>query len=111
MGGSGIAPSFLRGRQLGAGRGPRSDPERRAGMASDVAPAAIEQLEERPMSVEPRAIESEFTRIWRETAGGDNDGSSIRLRTLNFVGLANDGQAEAKFADAMQLLVERHPCR
>ena len=78
-------------------------------MASDV--VTIEQLEERPMTVEPRAIESEFTRIWRETAGGDNDGSSIRLRTLNFVALANDGAAEGKFSDAMQLLVERHPCR
>src|SRR3954453_18958785 len=80
-------------------------------MASDVAPAAIEQLEERPINVEPRAIESEFNRIWRETAGSDNDGSSIRLRTLNFVAMANDPGAEEKFGDAMQLLVERHPCR
>jgi glucose-6-phosphate dehydrogenase assembly protein OpcA len=78
-------------------------------MASDV--AGIEQLEERPMTVEPRAIESEFTRIWRETAGGDYDQSSIRLRTLNFVALAKDPSAEEKFGDAMQLLVERHPCR
>jgi glucose-6-phosphate dehydrogenase assembly protein OpcA len=78
-------------------------------MASDV--VAIEQLEERPMAVEPRAIESEFTRIWLETAGNGSDRSSIRLRTLNFVALANDATAEAKFGEAMELLVERHPCR
>src|SRR3989442_432200 len=65
----------------------------------------------RPMTVEPRAIESEFTRIWLETASGDRDRSSIRLRTLNFVGLGDDAAAQEKFGDAMQLLVERHPCR
>src|SRR5690348_11287887 len=94
---------------MGPGRGARHDPERRTGMAPDV--AAIEQLEERPMTVEPRAIESEFTRIWLETARGGSDQSSIRLRTLNFVALAYDLAGEAKFGEAMQLLVERHPCR
>ena len=79
-------------------------------MASDVTPA-IERIGERPTKLEPRGIEAEFTRIWRETAGDDYDRSSVRLRMFNFVALADDPSVESKFDDVMQMLVQRHPCR
>lgn len=78
-------------------------------MAPDVAP--IERIEERPISVDPRAIEEEFARIWAETSGAGFDESSIRLRVLNFVALAHGGAEADRFEQAMQLLPERHPCR
>lgn len=78
-------------------------------MAPDVAP--IERIEERPISVDPRAIEEEFARIWAETSGAGFDESSIRLRVLNFVALAHDGTEVDRFEQTMQLLPERHPCR
>ena len=71
----------------------------------------IERITEKPMKLEPRAIETEFTRIWRETAGDDYDRSTVRLRVLNFVALAHDPSVEPKFDEVMQMLVQRHPCR
>ncbi len=79
-------------------------------MASHVMPS-IERIGERPMKLEPRAIEAEFMRIWREIAGDDYDQSSVRLRVLNFVALSSDPAIESKFDDVMQMLVEHHPCR
>jgi len=76
-------------------------------MASDVSP--IERLEEHPVPVDPGAIEAEFTRIWQETAGGDE--STIRLRVLNFVAIGLVGDAQARFESVMAALPERHPCR
>ncbi len=78
-------------------------------MAPDVAP--IERIEERPISVDPRAIEEEFARIWAETSGAGFDESSIRLRVLNFVAMARGGAEADRFEQAMHVLPERHPCR
>jgi glucose-6-phosphate dehydrogenase assembly protein OpcA len=78
-------------------------------MASDV--AAIERLGERPMPVEPGAIEAEFAKIWREIAGDGYDESSIRLRVLNFVAFGADPRDAARFDEVMCLLPERHPSR
>lgn len=75
-------------------------------MASDVAP--IERLEERPIGVDPRAIEDEFGRIWRDTVGEE---SPIRVRVLNLVAIATTAEEMDRFETAMQLLPERHPCR
>lgn len=78
-------------------------------MAQDVAP--IERLEDRPITVDPAAIEEEFTRIWRETSGAGFDESTIRLRVVNFVGIAQSEEGEARFEDVMIQLPRRHPCR
>lgn len=78
-------------------------------MAPDVAP--IERIEERPISVDPRAIEEEFSRIWAETSGAGFDESSIRLRVLNFIAIARGAAERDRFEQTMQLLPERHPCR
>lgn len=78
-------------------------------MAPDVAP--IERLEDRPISVDPAAIEDEFSRIWRETSGAGFDESSIRLRVVNFVGLAYTDEGTGRFEEVMARLPQRHPCR
>jgi hypothetical protein len=77
-------------------------------MASNV--SAIERLAERPIAVEPGAIEDEFTRIWRETSGAGYDESSVRLRVLNFVAIGREEEAE-RFEAVMQRLPRHHPCR
>ncbi|MEX2247365.1 MAG: glucose-6-phosphate dehydrogenase assembly protein OpcA [Dehalococcoidia bacterium] len=77
-------------------------------MASDV--TAIERLEDRPIPVDPAAIEDEFTRIWRETAGG-YDESSVRLRVMNLVGVGAGEDALGRFESLMEVLPQRHPCR
>ena len=77
-------------------------------MASHV--SAIERLAERPIAVEPAAIEDEFTRIWRETSGAGHDESSVRLRVLNFVAIGRADAAE-RFDAVMQRLPRHHPCR
>ena len=78
-------------------------------MASDV--TTLERLADRPMAVDPAAIEREFAAIWRETSGGAYDASSIRLRVLNFVAFAQAASALERFDAVMQALPERHPCR
>ncbi len=78
-------------------------------MAPDV--NDIEQVLDSPLSVEPSAIEAEFARIWRETASPGSDESSIRLRVVNFVGLARSDAERERFEDVMQALPQRHPCR
>ncbi len=78
-------------------------------MASHV--ASIERIDQRPTAVDPRAIEDEFARIWRETSGDKYDESSIRLRVLNLVALAHEPQAPEQFERLMQVLPQRHPCR
>lgn len=84
-------------------------------MAPDVAPAAdqpaIERLEDQPIALDPRRIEDEFARIWRETTGAGYDESSIRLRVLNLVAIGYGGGALDRFEDVMQQLPQRHPCR
>jgi hypothetical protein len=77
-------------------------------MASHV--SAIERLAERPIAVEPAAIEDEFTRIWRETSGAGHDESSVRLRVLNFVAIGREDASE-RFEAVMQRLPRHHPCR
>ncbi len=78
-------------------------------MAPDV--AAIEQLEDRPISVDPGAIEAEFAKIWRETSGAGYDESSIRLRVLNFVAFAHERVDASRFRNVMRALPQRYPCR
>ena len=78
-------------------------------MASDV--TELERLADRPMRVDPEAIEREFAAIWRETAGGVYDESSIRLRVLNFIAFGQDAAAAERFDRLMDVLPERHPCR
>jgi glucose-6-phosphate dehydrogenase assembly protein OpcA len=83
-------------------------------MASHV--SAIERLQERPITVEPAAIEDEFARIWRETSGAGYDESSVRLRVLNFVAIADSTRAGTdtgaeRFDAVMQRLPRHHPCR
>jgi glucose-6-phosphate dehydrogenase assembly protein OpcA len=81
-------------------------------MASDVTPVpTIESLTDAPIPVDPSAIESEFTRIWRETATTGIDSSSVRLRLLNFIGVARSTEAVDRFERVMSALPERHPCR
>lgn len=63
------------------------------------------------MVVDPAAIEEEFTKIWRETSGAGFDESAIRLRVVNFVGIAHSEKGEARFEDVMIQLPQRHPCR
>jgi len=78
-------------------------------MAQDV--TAIERIAARPIGVEPAAIEDEFARIWRETAGDTYDASSIRLRVLNLVAIANAADAEARYERVMEAMPQRYPCR
>jgi glucose-6-phosphate dehydrogenase assembly protein OpcA len=78
-------------------------------MAPDV--TGIERLEERPITMSPAAIEEEFARVWRETAAAGSDASSIRLRTLNFVGLGPETWTVERFERVMESLPQRHPCR
>lgn len=78
-------------------------------MASDVAP--IERLQDRPIEVDPDAIEQEFTRLWQETSGGGFDESIVRLRVANVVGIGSDERALARFETLMQALPQSHPCR
>ncbi len=80
-------------------------------MASDVDPPAIERLENHPIALDPRQIEDEFARIWRETAGAGYDESSLRLRVLNLAAVAWNAEALRRFEDVMQELPQRHPCR
>src|SRR5262245_20203421 len=89
----------------------RTHPDRagRTRMAQDVAP--IERLDERPMGVDPAAIEEEFNKIWDESASSAA-GAMIRVRVANFVALAHDDdKALDRFEDVMQELPRRHPCR
>jgi glucose-6-phosphate dehydrogenase assembly protein OpcA len=78
-------------------------------MAQDV--AAIERIEMEPLPVDPRDVEAEFTRIWRETAAGGFDASSIRLRVLNLVGIAAGADALDRFEEVMRSMPVRLPCR
>lgn len=78
-------------------------------MAPDV--SGIERLADRPIEMSPDAIEEEFTRIWRETAATGADDSSIRLRTLNFVGVGPETWTVERFERVMESLPQRHPCR
>lgn len=78
-------------------------------MASNV--SNIEALTDAPIAVDPRAIEDEFARIWRETAGAGLDESSIRLRVFNFIGIADSSDAAQRFERVMEVLPEHHPCR
>lgn len=78
-------------------------------MAQDV--TAIERIAGRPIGVEPAAIEDEFARIWRETAGDTYDASSIRLRVLNLVGIGNAADAETRYERVMEAMPQRYPCR
>lgn len=78
-------------------------------MAPDVAP--IELLEEHPIGVDPAAIEGEFDRIWRETAGTGAEGATVRLRVVNLVAFARDDAEVPRFEEVMQVLPQRHPCR
>ncbi len=78
-------------------------------MAPDVAP--LERLEDHATAVDPRAIEDEFGRIWREASGAGSDESSIRVRVLNLVAIASSDDDRDRFEDVMQVLPQRHPCR
>jgi glucose-6-phosphate dehydrogenase assembly protein OpcA len=79
-------------------------------MASNVTP--IERIAERPMGVDPSAIEDEFTRIWQETSTGGVEESVMRVRVANFVAVAHDDDtAYARFEEIMQSMPQRHPCR
>ena len=81
-------------------------------MASDVAPASpIFRLEEHALAVDPRVIEAEFDRIWRDTARAGADDSSTRVRVLNLVAITSSEEGRGRFEDMMQLLPQRHPCR
>ena len=73
--------------------------------------SGIERLADRPIAMSPAAIEEEFTRIWRETAAAGADDSSIRLRTLNFVGVGPETWTVERFERVMESLPQRHPCR
>lgn len=64
------------------------------------------------VAVDPAAIEDEFTRIWRETSErGADETATVRLRSLNFVALADHERDTARFEEIMQVLPQRHPCR
>jgi glucose-6-phosphate dehydrogenase assembly protein OpcA len=78
-------------------------------VAPDV--TALERLQQEGLEVDPRAIEAEFDRIWRETAGAGADQSSIRVRVLNLVAIATGEDGRRRFDDVMEELAERHPCR
>jgi len=78
-------------------------------MAPDV--TAIERIAERPIGVDPAAIEDEFARVWRETSGSGYDESSLRLRVLNLVAIGKGPDAEDRFERVMAELPARHPCR
>lgn len=78
-------------------------------MAQDV--SAIERITEAPVSVEPADIEAQFNRIWDETTSGGLDDSTVRLRVLNLVGIAQSPDARARFEALMMELPERHPGR
>ena len=78
-------------------------------MAPDV--AGLQRLEEHALTVDPKAIESEFDRIWQETVGPGGDDSTIRVRVMNLVAIAAAQPADERFETLMQRLPERHPCR
>ena len=78
-------------------------------MAPDV--GSIEGLDDRPIAMSPAAIEEEFTRIWSETAAAGADDSTVRLRTLNFVGIGPETWTVERFERVMESLPQRHPCR
>ncbi len=78
-------------------------------MAPDV--AALERLEDHAIAVDAQAIESEFTRIWRETEGHTEDVPSVRVRVLNLVAIGTVAEDATRFEEAMQILPQRHPCR
>lgn len=78
-------------------------------MAPDVAP--LERLEDHTTAVDPREIEEEFARIWRDASGAGSDESSIRVRVLNLVAIASSDDDRHRFEDVMQVLPQRHPCR
>ncbi|MDP9236843.1 MAG: glucose-6-phosphate dehydrogenase assembly protein OpcA [Chloroflexota bacterium] len=81
-------------------------------MAPNVTPTTpIEALTDTPVAVDPGAIESEFTRIWQETANTGIESSSVRLRLLNFIGVARSTSDLERFERVMAALPERHPCR
>ena len=79
-------------------------------MAPDVTP--IERLGRPPdHASRPQRSRQKFTRIWRETAAAGVDDSSIRLRTLNFVGVGPETWTVERFERVMESLPQRHPCR
>jgi glucose-6-phosphate dehydrogenase assembly protein OpcA len=78
-------------------------------MAPDV--TTIERITDTPIAVEPGGIESAFAEIWRKTAGAGTDESTIHLRVLNFVAVASDDDGARRFAEAMDTLPGRQPCR
>lgn len=79
-------------------------------MASDVArDSQLERIENRPIGIDPAAIEGEFARVWRESTTGDD--SSVLLRTLNFVGVGPALWTVERFERVMTTLPEHHPCR
>ena len=77
-------------------------------MASDV---GIERLLEQPVIVRPDEVEDAFNRIWQESSPAGADESSVRLRTLNFVGIGLQDEARARFEAVMAALPSHHPCR
>jgi glucose-6-phosphate dehydrogenase assembly protein OpcA len=79
-------------------------------MAPDVdAPTQLERIEDRPIAIDPAAIEGEFASIWQASATGD--ASSVLLRTLNLVGVGPELWTVERFERVMERLPERHPCR
>lgn len=78
-------------------------------MASDV--SELQRIEDRPISIDPAAIEGEFARIWQESSTGGGDESSILLRTLNFVAVGPALWTVERFDKVMEMLPQRHPCR
>jgi glucose-6-phosphate dehydrogenase assembly protein OpcA len=78
-------------------------------MAPDV--VGIERLDDRPIAISPAAIEEEFTRMWGESATAGLDDASVRLRTMNFVGIGPETWTVERFERVMESLPQRHPCR
>jgi hypothetical protein len=85
-------------------------------MASNVTP--IERMEQRPIGVDPAAIEDEFNRMWREASTSGYDESSVRLRVLTLAAIAaEDGRerggelSSERFEAVMQVVPREHPCR
>lgn len=78
-------------------------------MASDVTP--IERIEDRPIGVDPAAIEEEFARVWQEMSGSGYDESSVRLRVLNFVAIGRHDDDANRFEQVMQVVPRLHPGR
>jgi glucose-6-phosphate dehydrogenase assembly protein OpcA len=83
----------------------------RAAERSSVERRSVERIIDQFLPVPPASVETEFERIWQESARGGVDGSSVRLRISNIVVWGTEAEAAGRFDALTESLAPRHPCR